>query len=129
MEDLNENGGGNKFLLMVKGICISMILSLLMMLILSMVLSFSSVKENVIMPTVIFISAFSILVSSFLVAKRIESKGIIYGSLLGLIYMLILYLLSSILNFDFSLNTNAVVMITFGIVGGAIGGVLGVNLK
>ncbi len=129
MEDLNENGGGNKFLLMVKGIAISMILSLLMMLILSMVLSFSSVKENVIMPTVIFISAFSILVSSFLVAKRIESKGIIYGSLLGLIYMLILYLLSSILNFDFSLNTNAVVMITFGIVGGAIGGVLGVNLK
>lgn len=129
MEDLNENGGGNKFLLMVKGIAISMILSLLMMLILSMVLSFSSVKENVIMPTVIFISAFSILVSSFLVAKRIESKGIIYGSLLGLIYMLMLYLLSSILNFDFSLNTNAVVMITFGIVGGAIGGVLGVNLK
>lgn len=129
MEDLNENGGGNKFLLMVKGIAISMILSLLMMLILSMVLSFSSVKENVIMPTVIFISAFSILVSSFLVAKRIESKGIIYGSLLGLIYMLILYLLSSILNFDFSLNTNVVVMITFGIVGGAIGGVLGVNLK
>ena len=71
MEDLNENGGGNKFLLMVKGIAISMILSLLMMLILSMVLSFSSVKENVIMPTVIFISAFSILVSSFLVAKII----------------------------------------------------------
>ncbi len=129
MEDLNENGGGNKFLLMVKGICISMILSLLMMLVLSMVLSFSNVKESVIMPTVIFISAFSILVSSFLVAKRIENKGMIYGSLLGLIYMLILYLLSSILNFDFSLNTNAVVMITFGIVGGAIGGVLGVNLK
>lgn len=129
MEDLNENGGGNKFLLMVKGICISMILSLLMMLILSMVLSFSNVKESVIMPTVIFISAFSILVSSFLVARRIENKGMIYGSLLGLIYMLILYLLSSILNFNFSLNANAVVMITFGIVGGAIGGVLGVNLK
>lgn len=129
MEDLNENGGGNKFLLMVKGICISMILSLLMMLVLSMVLSFSNVKESAIMPTVIFISAFSILVSSFLVAKRIENKGMIYGSLLGLIYMLILYLLSSILNFDFSLNANAVVMITFGIVGGAIGGVLGVNLK
>lgn len=129
MEDLNENGGGNKFLLMVKGICISMILSLLMMLILSIVLSFSNVKEGVIMPTVIFISAFSILVSAFLVAKRIENKGIIYGSLLGFIYMLILYLLSSILNFDFSLNTNAVVMITFGMIGGAIGGILGVNLK
>ena len=77
----------------------------------------------------VFISAFSILMGSFLVAKRVEQKGIVYGSVLGLIYMLILYLISSILNFDFSLNGNAIIMIVFGIIGGAIGGILGVNLK
>lgn len=129
MEDLNENVGVNKFLLMLKGIGISMILTLMMILILSMVLSFSNIKESVIMPTVIFISSFSILIGGFLVAKRMENKGIVYGSILGLIYMLILYLISSIMNFDFSLNGNSIVMITFGVVGGAIGGILGVNLK
>ena len=129
MEELNENGGVNKVLLMLKGIGISMFLSIIMILVLSMVLSFSNVKESVIMPTVIFISSFSILIGGSLVAKRIENKGIIYGSILGLIYMMILYFISSIMNFDFSLNVSAIMMIAFGIIGGAIGGILGVNLK
>lgn len=129
MEELNEKGGVNKVLLMLKGIGISMFLSIIMILVLSVVLSFSNVKESVIMPTVIFISSFSILIGGYLVAKRIENKGIVYGSILGLIYMMILYFISSIMNFDFSLNVSAIMMIAFGIIGGAIGGILGVNLK
>lgn len=129
MEELNENNGVNKFLLMIKGICFSMIITLVMILILSIILSCSSIKESVIMPSVIFISSFSILLGGFLISKKINEKGMIYGSILGLIYMLILYLISSIMNFDFSLNINAIVMIVFGIIGGAIGGILGVNLK
>ena len=129
MEDLKENVSVNQFSLLAKGICVSMIMTLIMILVLSIILSFSSLKENVIMPTVIFIASFSILWGGFLVAKRIGQKGIAYGSVLGLLYMFILYLISSFMNFDFSLSVNSVVMITFGIVGGAIGGILGVNLK
>lgn len=129
MGDLKENAGSNIFLLMLKGLAISVGLTLLMILVLSMILSFTSVSENVIMPAVIFISSFCILIGGFLVAKRMENKGIVYGSILGLIYMLILYLVSSLINFNFSLNLNSFIMIALGIVGGAIGGILGVNLK
>ncbi len=129
MEELKENVGVNKFLLMLKGIVFSIVMTLFMILILSIVLSFSNIKENVIMPTVIFISSFSILMGGFLVAKKMDEKGIVYGSVLGLSYMLILYLISSIMSFDFSLNVNAIIMIVLGVLGGAIGGVLGVNLK
>ncbi len=129
MEELKENVGINKFLVMIKGVCFSIVMTLIMILILSIVLSFSNVKENVIMPSVIFISSFSILLGGFLVAKKMNEKGIVYGSILGLVYMAILYLISSIINFDFSLNVNAIIMIALGVIGGAIGGVLGVNLK
>ncbi len=129
MEDLKENAGSNIFLLMLKGLAISIGVTLIMILVLSMILSFSSVSENVIMPAVIFISSFSILVGGFLVAKKMANKGIVYGSILGFIYMLILYLTSSILNLNFSLNFNSIIMIVLGVVGGAIGGILGVNLK
>ena len=129
MEELKDGMGVNKFFLMMKGIGIAIFLTIIMILILSIVLSFSTIKENVIMPTVIFISAFSILISSFFMAKKIDSRGIIYGSILGITYMLILYFISSIMSFNFSLNQNAVVMIVFGVIGGAIGGILGVNLK
>ena len=91
MEELKENVGVNKFLLMLKGIVFSIVMTLFMILILSIVLSFSNIKENVIMPTVIFISSFSILMGGFLVAKKMDEKGIVYGSVLGLSYMLILY--------------------------------------
>ena len=74
MEDLKENAGSNIFLLMLKGLAISIGVTLIMILVLSMILSFSSVSENVIMPAVIFISSFSILVGGFLVAKKWQIK-------------------------------------------------------
>ncbi len=129
MEDLRENASVNVFVLMLKGIAVAMGLTLMMILVLSIVLSFSNISENVMMPAVIFISSFSILIGGFLVAKRMDSKGIVYGSVVGLAYMLILYLTSSFLNFNFSLNFNAIIMIALGVLGGAIGGILGVNLK
>lgn len=129
MENLEENNGINKFTLWLKGILLSMGLTLIMILFLSVLLSISNIKESVIMPTVIFISTFSILIGAFFISRKIESKGIIYGSLLGLIYMMILYLISSIMSLNFSLGLNSIIMIVFGVIGGAIGGILGVNLK
>ncbi len=129
MEELKEKSGMNSLVCLIKGVFLAICLSLIMILILSIVLSFSDIKENVIMPTVIFISSLSILIGGFLVGKKQDEKGIIYGSAVGLLYMLILYLISSIMSFQFSLNVNAVVMIVFGVIGGAIGGILGVNLK
>lgn len=119
----------NKFLLMTKGIFLSICITLIMILALSIILSFSDIKENVIMPTVFFISSFSILIGAFLVAKRIDKNGIVYGSILGLIYMIILYLISSIINLNFSLDVNSIIMVVLGVIGGAVGGILGVNLK
>lgn len=129
MENLEENNTANKFTLWIKGIILSMGLTLIMILILSIVLSLTNIKESVIMPTVIFISSLSILIGAFSISRKIENKGIVYGSLLGLIYMMILYLISSIMSFNFSFNVNSIIMIVFGIIGGAIGGILGINLK
>ena len=126
MEDYRNT---SKFMLVIRGILLSVGITLIMILALSIILSTSDVKESVIMPTVIFISAFSILIGGFIVTKRLDEKGIVYGSILGISYMLILYFISSIMNFNFSLNINAILMIAIGVFGGAIGGILGVNLK
>ena len=126
MEDYRNT---SKFMLVIRGILLSVGITLIMILALSIILSVSDIKESVIMPTVIFISAFSILIGGFVITKKLDQKGIVYGSILGICYMLILYLISSIMNFNFSLNLNAVIMIAVGVFGGAIGGILGVNLK
>lgn len=129
MGDFKENGLENKVILIIKGIGIAMILTIIMILVLSIILAFTSLKENTIMPSIIFISSFDILIGSFWCSKKIENKGIIFGSIVGLGYMIFIYLISSILNFDFSLGLNSIIMIGCGILGGALGGILGINMK
>lgn len=111
-----------------KSVLLSIIISLILLFVLAFVISNTEVKESFIDPGVIFISSISILISSFLVSKKLKKKGIICGAIVGFCYMLIMYIFSSFMNMDFSLTINSLMMILFGILGGIIGGILGVNL-
>ena len=48
---------------------------------------------------------------------------------IGLIYILVLYLISSILNANFAINLSSLAIIGAAIFGGVIGGIVGVNMK
>lgn len=112
-----------------KNLIIEFVLTLFLLMLLSVLLSLTNISENIINPSIIFISAFSILIGSFFSARKIGTKGILIGILQGFIYMLILYLLSSISNSEFSVGMASIMMILISIACGAIGGILGVNLK
>lgn len=60
---------------------------------------------------------------------KIKKNGILNGATIGGGYILILYLVSSILNVNFSLNIQSLVMIIIGILFGILGGIIGVNRK
>lgn len=110
-----------------KGIIFSILLSLILIFILSIIISTTSVNENIIKPVTMGIVVLSLMINGFIISKKKKEKGILYGSILGIIYMSILYLTSSFANFDFSININSMIIIVLGILGGAIGGILGVN--
>lgn len=112
----------NNFLLpILKGTIISFLLTIIMIFIISILLCNTNLNESVISPFIIFSSSFSLLIGSFFTTKKIEKNGIMYGGILGLIYILIIYLISSILNSNFILNLNSVILIISGIMCGAIG--------
>lgn len=122
-------GNIENYKILGKNLSISIIITLTLLFVLSMVLSLSSVSESIMGVSIIFISSFSILVGAFLASRKIKEKGIIFGSILGLTYMLILYLISSLINTNFAFSLNVLYMFLGGVVGGAIGGILGVNLN
>ncbi len=122
-------GNIDNYKILGKDLAVSIGLSLILLLILSMVLSLTNVSEGIMGISIIFISSFSVLVGAFLASKKIKEKGIVFGSILGLTYMLVLYLTSGILNGNFGVTLNVLYMFIGGIIGGAIGGILGVNLK
>lgn len=112
----------------LREIIISIILSILLMIILSVIISQTSISETIITPGIIAISSISIMIGGIRVSKAKKQKGIINGALLGIIYMIGIYLISSIILKDFSLTYKSLIMILGGILGGALGGIIGVNL-
>ena len=95
----------------------------------TIILTYTNISESVITPVIIIISAISILIGSSISTMKIKKNGLVNGLLVGLIYMFFIYIVSSIINTGFALNTNSIIMILSGIVAGIIGGIVGVNIK
>ena len=112
-----------------KGIAIAMITTVIMLLIFSIILAYTNTSENTITPVIMVVTGISILPGSSLGSIKIKKNGIINGGLIGGIYILILYLISSILNWQFGLNMQSIIMIVIGMICGILGGIIGVNKK
>ena len=110
-----------------KGLLISFIMTILILLIFSIILTFTNISEKTIVTVIIISTAISILIGSSISNIRIKKNGILNGALIGGGYILILYLLSSILNARFNLNIQSIIMISVGVVFGILGGIIGVN--
>ena len=119
----------NKYMKILKGTLISWILTFILLFIYAVLLTYTKIGENTISPIIIAIEAVSILIGSSIVTSQLKKNGIINGGLVGFIYILLIYFLSSLTTSGFSLNVYSVIMMTAGIAAGMIGGVVGVNLK
>lgn len=111
------------------GIGISLITTIVLLFIFSVILTYTDAAENIISPTIIVITAISILIGSSIVNVKIKKNGLINGAIIGGGYILIIYLISSILNWNFGINLKSLLMIVIGIIFGIFGGVIGVNKK
>ena len=106
-----------------------MLFTVICLFIFSIILTYTNISEATIVPVIIVVTAISILIGSSIGNIKIKKNGILNGALVGGGYILILYLISSLLNVRFSLNIQSVIMIAVGVVFGIIGGIIGVNKK
>ena len=111
----------------LKGIGISLITTLVFLVIFALILTYTQVEEKTINPVIVVITALSILIGSSIVNIKIKKNGLINGAIIGGAYMLIIYLISTILNWKFGLNAQSIIMIVVGVIFGILGGILGVN--
>lgn len=116
-----NNGEVNKSIIqIVKGCIISIILAVILLFIFSLILTYTSVSENTIVPVIIVITAISILIGSSISSAKLKKNGLLNGGVIGIAYMLIFYLISSIASGSFALNTSAIIMLITGIIAGIL---------
>lgn len=116
-------------MILLKNVGISLIITVILLLIFSAILTYSSFNEQYINIITIGITAISILVGSLIATSKIKKKGILNGSIVGGAYILIIYLISSLLNWNFNFDVKSLIFIGVGILGGLLGGIIGVNKK
>ena len=126
METFEKN---NVIFKIFKGVGISSAFTLICLTIFSALLTYTNLSESLIQPVVISVTGISILVGSFFATRKVGKNGIIKGVLVGLIYILLIYVISSVVNGgNFGLTIGSIIMISIGILCGAIGGIIGVNI-
>ena len=125
----SDNANNKSFINILKGLGIAFIITFVFLLILSIILTYSDVSENIINPTIIIITALSILIGSSISNIKIKKNGLINGGIIGGVYIILLYLFSSVFSMQFSLTIQSIIMIITGIIFGILGGIIGVNIS
>ena len=116
-----------KFLNIIKGVIISIIFTLIFLFLFSVILTYTNVSEKFINPVIIVVTAISIFIGSSIGNLKMKKNGLLNGAFIGGIYLFTIYLLSGIINQDFSITVQSLIIIIAGMVCGMLGGIIGVN--
>lgn len=119
----------NNYVSILKGSILAIVITIFCLAIYAGILTYTTISENTITPVILVISGISILIASSISSRKLKKQGMISGGIIGLIYILVIYLLSSILSGEFSLNSNSIILIIVCIITGMVGGIIGINMK
>ncbi len=106
-------------------ICYIMIL--LLLLVTSAIFAYTNINDNYLDTFVYSLIGISIFLNSIFLNRKIKCKGVIYGSIFGLLVVSTIYLIGAIF-LGFNLSYTVAIYFIVGLVSGLIGGIIGVNL-
>jgi putative membrane protein (TIGR04086 family) len=113
---------------MLAGITYSLIWLAVGALLLSLLLHFTSFKESNLEMMAFVVHSFAAFVGGFSAGKRAHSKGWYYGGSLGILYGLLIIIVSFLAT-DVSISLHSVILLLTVLGAGAFGGMIGVNLR
>ncbi len=118
-----------KMILIGKGVILGYLFMLFEILIYSVLLAYTSIPESSMDTCVFIFSLLSVFIASSLVCVKTKENGMKTGGIVGLLYILLIYILNSIVIGNFSLTSQTITTIIFNVLLGMIGGIVGVNIS
>ena len=111
------------------GIICSFTCTVLLLIFFSLFFVNNNINESFISIFIVVFFSVSILCGAVITTRKIKSKGAFYGFVMSVMYIILLYGISSLYMGDFSLQKTSIYMITSGSLLGILGGIIGVNIK
>ena len=116
-------------MLIFKGILISYLITIPAFIIFAFILTYTSFPEKFIPAAVTFTTVISVLIAGSKATRNVKNKGWMNGGVVGFLYVIVLYLISSITFKKFTIDKHGITILIIGVLTGAIGGIIGINLK
>ncbi len=114
---------------LLKGIVFSLIITVILIIVLALILTYTSLSEGIIPIVNSIIMILSIALGSIYVSVKINRLGWLNGALTGLLYILILVILGNMFVDSFKLDIFILFRILIALITGAVGGMIGINLR
>ncbi len=113
----------------LKGVVVSLCVSLVCILFFAFLLRFTNISESLITPVNQVIKGVSIFIGVFVGMRKVKEKGILNGLLIGFFFTILAFLVFSLLDGQFDFDKTLLNDIIFGSIIGGICGIICVNLK
>ncbi len=115
--------------IIIKSSIIAVIMTLLFFIIFAIVMKIGNLDETIIPPINQAIRIISIALGGAFAARASNVNGWLMGALTGIMYMLWAFLISALFGHRMTLDRIVVSDIVMSFIVGAIGGIIGINLK
>lgn len=113
----------------LKSLAISFIITIILVLIVSLLLTYTSLKESRIPLLNTIVMVISITTGSVYMAIKVEENGWLNGGIIGALYFLTLVLLNYLFVKPFVLDIYSISKFFIALVTGIIAGIIGINVK
>ena len=129
MNNIQQLDNQNNVIIKIsKGIVIAFLITLISVFLFSVILTYTDISEKIIPIAIVILMFISILIGTIISMRKTSKNGMLNGAIIGGSYVILLYLISSVLNTGFSMNIYTIIMIITGTIAGVIGGIISVNI-
>ena len=118
-----------KIVYFAKACVIPFIITLLALLIISIITLFSQVDYQGAYIALFVISVLCMFIAGFMASKVSGTRGWLNGAIAGLVYTVLPTLIAMLALDSFYLGLNTVIMLAVGFITGAMGGIVGINIR
>ncbi len=111
------------------GTFLSLLISLVLVCILAIVVYFSNISDRTVTAVIFAISVVSVFFGALILAKNVESRGLLNGLVLAGVYFAILFVVSLLVNGTVAPSMGNILRLLSILASGSLGGILGINTK
>lgn len=124
-----SNSKFSPFYTLLKGLFVSCIFTFVVFTVYAILLTYTSLQENNVNAVMLITTSVSCTICGFITGRKATKKGILWGALGGLSYIIVMLVISISTVGNFLFSTKMLISICLSLCCGALGGIIGININ